>query len=380
MKRRVLIVSASIGGGHVAAAKALEDAFAAHPKIDSLDIDHIDLLNFTYVGFRRLYRDAYFDLVKNVPDFVDWFGKRLEKNHAGRQQRLLSRLSRVTSRRLARYVKRTQPDLIIHTHFLAPGLLNKANHAHIPQISVITDYGAHSIWQHDSIQHYFVACHEIEAHLKSLGVEASKIDVTGIPIAQAFKDLPTRSEAQNQVGLPDNSILFMASGMKPTTVQTILLQLRRLDLNTHVLVSTGRSPELTKRVEKAIEGFSGKTTFSLLGFTKELPQIMAAANLIIGKPGGLTTSESLAAGLPFAVVDPYPLQEEANANFLIENGAGFRIDPHSVFSYKLERYWSNPQKQQQMSQAAIELSKATAANDITEKLLQRYLMPGNTGS
>lgn len=373
MKKRILIISASIGGGHVAAANALMQAFELSEKQHLFDVEHIDILNFTYSGFRRLYRDAYFDLVKNVPDFVDWFGKRLENQHTGRRQKLLSRLSRVSSRKLAKHIAKNPPDLIIHTHFLAPALLNPSKHNHIPQVSVITDYGAHSIWRHDGIDCYFAACEEIKAHLLSLGVPKTSIQVLGIPIAQGFTQLPTREEAKKRLGYQHDLLLFNASGMKAETVKILLAQLCQLDLTIDVIVASGRSPDLQRIVTQTLASYEGKVRFEVLGFTTELPKIMCAANLMIGKPGGLTTSEALAAALPFAVVNPYPLQEEANANFLIEGGAGIRIEPLSVFSYKLQSFLNDSERQLKMADAARTLAKPHAANLIRDFLLENYI-------
>jgi processive 1,2-diacylglycerol beta-glucosyltransferase len=96
---------------------------------------------------------------------------------------------------------------------------------------------------------------------------------------------------------------------------------------------------------------------------------MAAADLILGKPGGLTTSEALAAGLPFAVVNPYPLQEEANTTFLLEHGVGFRIEPLSVLEYKLKRFLLDPNRRQNMQQQALRLAKPNAARQIIHSVL-----------
>ena len=370
MTKHCLIISASIGGGHVSAALALEQAFAQHPETQDWRVEHLDLINFTYVGFRRLYRDAYFDLVNRVPDFVDWFGRQLEQNHTGRQQRLLSRLSRIASRRLARYIKNHQPDIIIHTHFLAPALLNKARYAHIPQYCVVTDYGAHRIWYHSHLQGYFVACPEVAVHLRSYDIPSEHIHTTGIPIKQSFKSVLGQDDARQRLNVSGQSLLFLASGIKATVVRDLLQQLRQLSLDLDIFIICGRSPELQNVVRRSLQGYRGRSRFHQIGYSQDLPLYMAAADLLIGKPGGLTSSEALATALPMAIVSPYPLQEEANANYLLENGVAMRIEPLSVFGFKLERFLNEAPRQQHMRQAALQLAKPQAADHIVDYLSQ----------
>ena len=107
----------------------------------------------------------------------------------------------------------------------------------------------------------------------------------------------------------------------------------------------------------------------LIGFSDQIPRYMAAADLIVGKPGGLTTSEALAAGLPFAVVNPYPLQEESNATYLLEHGVGFRIEPLTVFNYKVKHFLQDVTKRQNMQRLALALAQPDAAHKIIQSVL-----------
>ncbi len=365
---KVLLISASIGGGHIAAAHALEEAFTDFP----CDVEHIDLLDFTSKIFRRLFRNTYFDLVKSVPDFVDWFGKRLDKDaHKSQQRRLLTHLTRVTSPRLSSYIRRFQPDLIVHTHFLPPVLLSKGYKKRVTEVVVVTDYGAHSLWVNGDVKRYFVATEEMSVHLHSLGVSLEKIRVSGIPISPRYQQLEAQNTARNSLGiLSSKVVLLMVSGMDKTTVAILLKQLKYFKITLTVVIICGRSTGLLSHIQKILASYQGSIDFRLISFTKELPCYLAAADILVGKPGGLTSSESLAAGLPFAVVTPYPLQEEANANFLLENGAGIRIEPLSVFGYKLERFFTDQEKQHRMQKAAKGLAKAYAANEIAKDLYE----------
>ena len=369
---RVLITSASIGGGHVAAGRALEEAFAAL----GAETLHVDLLDYTTVPFRRLYRQAYFELVRTAPDLVDWLGKRLDRGPQRtrlRHLRLRSRLTRLISYHLPRTIAAYKPALLVHTHFLPAEILSTLGHKlTAPQAVVVTDFAAHRLWLQAEVNRYFVAAEEVKAHLVSLGTAAERVRVSGIPIDSRFGSLERKEEARGNLGLvlDRDLVLVMAGGMSPQVLGGMLERLRRLRCHLHVVVVCGRTPEIQQRARKAVADADGLVSFDVLSFSEEIPRLMAAADLVIGKPGGLTTSEALAAGLPFAVVDPYPLQEEANANFLLEYGAGMRIDPLSTLELKLSRFLSDPERRRAMSEAARRLGRPEAAERIVRDLLE----------
>ena len=373
---RVLVVSASIGSGHVAAGRALEHAL----RDVGAETHHVDLLDYTTVPFRRLYRQAYFDLVRSAPDFVDWLGKRLDRAPAEtqtRQARLRARLARALSYHLPRQITRVRPTLLVHTHFLGPEILSAQRRAlAIPQVQVITDFFAHALWLRSSIRRYYVGADEIAVHLRASGVAPERVRVTGIPIDGRFATLPAKAAARAQLGLdPERDVLlFMAGGMEAKTAKTLLEQLLTLRWPLQAVLVCGRSPDLVAQLRPLVAEARGAAEASglvrprLLGFTDQVPVYMAAADVMAGKPGGLTSSEALAAGLPMAIVQPYPLQEEANANYLLEAGAGMRIDPLTTFSYKLQRFLADDGRRRQMAAAATRLGRPHAARDVVADL------------
>jgi processive 1,2-diacylglycerol beta-glucosyltransferase len=374
---RVLITSASIGAGHVAAGRALEAAFA---KLGTETL-HVDLLDYTTVPFRRLYRQAYFDLVRTAPDLVDWLGKRLDRGPVRnrlRHLRLRARLTRLISYHLPRTIGTYRPDLMVHTHFLPAEILSTLGHRlPAPQSVVVTDFAAHRLWLQPEVSRYYVAADEVKAHLVSLGTDPARVNVTGIPIDLRFAALESKSEARAQLGQsPDRDmVLVMAGGMGQQVLGSMLERLRNVRCHLHAVIVSGRTPELQQRARTAVAEADGLVTFDVLGFTDEIPRLMAAADLVIGKPGGLTTSEALAAGLPFAVVDPYPLQEEANANFLLEHGAAMRIDPLSTLELKLGRFFGDEKRRAAMSEAARRLGRPHAAELIARDLTEHTPTP-----
>jgi len=107
-----------------------------------------------------------------------------------------------------------------------------------------------------------------------------------------------------------------------------------------------------------------------VGYTKQMDEYMSAADLIVGKPGGLTTCEALTKGLVFVIVDPIPGQEERNSDHLLENGAAIRSNNPATLGYKIEKLLDDPARLEQMRLNALAFAKPRAALDIAEKLVE----------
>jgi processive 1,2-diacylglycerol beta-glucosyltransferase len=374
---RILIVSASIGGGHVAAGRALKGAFEEA----GIVADHIDLLEYTAAPFRRLYRQAYFDLVRTAPDLVEWLGRRMDKTPSedkSRQQRLRVRLTRMLSYELPNHIALARPDVVVHTHFLGAEILGgrlRRKRAAPPQVEVITDFFAHNLWLQPGLLRYYVATEEVAVHLHASGVEDSRIRVTGIPVDLRFAALPPMDEARAALGMASDRdvLLFMASGLDARTLTALLRELEELrwPLTTHLVC--GRSPELQAVAHAAVDVYEGPITFEIHGRRDDIPLLMASSDLLVGKPGGLTSSEALAAGLPLAVVQPYPLQEEANANVLLEQGAAMRISPVTTFSHKLRGFFADPERRRGMREAARKIGRPDAARAVVASVRDELL-------
>ena len=372
----MLIISASIGGGHVACGNALAGAFerlGAEPT-------HVDLLEYTALPFRRLYRQAYFDLVRNVPDLVEWVGRRLDRRPSETntvQKRLRARVNRLLAYALPRTIDRLEPDVLVHTHFLGPDIVSgrMRRRAPLPQAEVITDFFAHSLWLQPGVARYFVATDEVKVHLVSAGVDANRVRVTGIPIDLRFERLPEPAAARAARGLEldRDVLLLMAGGLEAGDLRALIGQLRSLAWPLTVLVVCGRSQELYKVANEAAAEAPGPATFRVFGRVDDVPDLMAAADVVVSKPGGLTSSEALAAGLPLLLVSPYPLQEEANANVLLENGAAQRIEPLSTFNHKLRKLLDDPEHREAMRAAARRLGRPSAATDVAKQVLDELV-------
>ncbi len=372
---RVLVLSASIGGGHVAAARALVAAFQEL----GAESEHVDLLEHTSLPFRRLYRQAYFDLVRTLPDLVEWIGRRLDKpsERTTVQRRLRARALRLLSYEVPRIVDQYQPAVVVHTHFLGAQIISGRMRRHrlLPQAVVITDFFAHAFWLQPGVARYFVASGEVKAQLLSAGVDEHRVRVTGIPIDLRFSELADSAPAAD----PDmkEHLLVLAGGLEADHVRKILTQLKEFRWPLKVTVVCGRSSELTNVAQSVVAESTGPVRFQVLGFVNNMAELMGSATLAVTKPGGLTSSEALAARLPMMLVSPYPLQEEINANVLLENGCAVRVEPLTTLSHKLRNLLEEEGRLAAMREAAARLAKPDAARTVARTVLDELTAGAN---
>ncbi len=371
MAKKVLILSASAGAGHLRAAEAIERAFA---ESGSPDIVHNhDSLRFTNPLFRRLYSKAYIEMVNRMPEVLGWLYDRLDQ--PDQDDRLQLEFDKLNTGPLIKLLERTRPDVTICTHFLPAEIISwlvGKGRLNTRLAIVVTDFDVHAQWLCPHFAHYFVAIDETRAHLEELGVPAGKVTVTGIPIDPAFARPKDKAEMRRKHGLrPEGPvILSSAGGFGVGRVDELMTALLKLKHPAQVVAICGRNEQLRARLLKLAAGRPSDAPVDLkvVGFTAEMDEYMAAADLIIGKPGGLTTSEAMARGLAFVVVSPIPGQEERNADHLLEEGAAIRCNNLPVIAYKVDALLDAPSRLAAMKAQASRLGKPRAAFDIVARV------------
>jgi processive 1,2-diacylglycerol beta-glucosyltransferase len=372
-KPRVLILSASSGAGHVRAAQALEKAFRAP---GNCEVEHIDALQHVSKLFQRLYDKTYIRMVRRAPDLMGLLYEQTDKPWRHPRERLA--MDRLNTQPMIRLLKKIQPDLCVATHFLPAEILAwliakkklQARHA-----IVVTDYDVHALWLCRTVDRYYVAIEEALEYLANIGVQREKLQVTGIPIDPLFEKSVSATDARRKLGLAASEpvLLLSAGGYGVGPLEQLVKDLLALQRPWQIVAIAGKSEPLKKRLDTLRKGAgktaSGQARLVPVGFTTEMDQYMAAADLLIGKAGGLTTSEALARELPMAVVEPIPGQEERNADHLLEAGAAVRCNNLPAAAWKIATLVDQPEKLRAMKQAARAMAHPDAARVIAEDAL-----------
>src|SRR5919202_2758041 len=200
MFKKVLILSASAGAGHVRAAEALERAFRLTNA--AREVRHVDTLLYTNKLFRHLYSKAYLEMVNKTPELLGWLYDYLDKPWKNERRRLA--LDKLNTRPFVKMLKEEQPDFVVCTHFLPAEILSwlqAKERIRTRQAVVVTDFDVHAMWLCHHYEHYFVALEETRAHMAALGIPSEKITVLGIPIDPVFAEEKEPRAMRDKLGL-----------------------------------------------------------------------------------------------------------------------------------------------------------------------------------
>lgn len=356
------------------AAQALEKAFAAR---GDCAVEHIDALQYVSKFFQRVYDKAYISMIRRAPELMGLLYERTDQPWQHLRPRLA--LDRLNTGPMIRLLKRVQPDLCVTTHFLPAEIIawliaKKKLRAH--NAIVVTDYDVHAMWLCRTVDRYYVAVDEAAEYLARIGVPREKLRVTGIPIDPLFATTVNRAEARKQLGLDAEAtlILISAGGYGVGPVEQLVKDLLALQKPWQIAAIAGKAEKTRKRLEELAKAAgnlpSGTARLCPVGFTTEMDKYMAAADLMVGKAGGLTTSEALARGLPMALIEPIPGQEERNADHLLEAGAAIRCNNLPAAAWKIATLLGDTARLKEMRDAARLLGRPGAAAAIAEDALR----------
>lgn len=361
---RILVLSVSAGAGHIRAAQSLCAA-----QTPGLELFHLDVLDLAPASFRKFYSTGYIKVVEKTPLIWAYLYQYTDKNTStSLLDRFRQQIEKFNTRKLESEIEKIAPDIIICTHFLPAELLSRRIAQQIPTPPVwvhVTDFDIHGLWLHPHMAGYFVASEEVAARLENRGIPPEQIHVTGIAIMPQFSQRLPRREAAEKLGLnPEKTTLLMMSGGAGVgNMEALVEQVAALPRDIQIIALAGRNEALLKSIQEIASRYPpGRITPQ--GFTNSIEWVMAAADLAITKPGGLTTSECLAMQLPMVIVSPIPGQEERNADALLESGCALKaVDPSSL-AFKLQLLIDHPERLASMREQQKNMAKPLAARHI----------------
>jgi len=180
----------------------------------------------------------------------------------------------------------------------------------------------------------------------------------------------TPSERTNgEIGIDphETTLLMMAGGLGIGELPDLAGRLLSLERSFRIVALAGKNERLKSDLERLARDHGDRLL--PVGFTTTIERFMAASDLAVSKPGGLTTSECLAVGLPMIVVSPIPGQEERNADFLLENGAALKAHDAAGLEFRVSELLDHPERLRGMRQAARRIARLRAAEDVLSIVL-----------
>ncbi|BAS28540.1 MGDG synthase family glycosyltransferase [Limnochorda pilosa] len=373
-----VLLESTYGGGHIQAGAALAAALAElDPSLTVERIDFFDLVNPVVNGAARF---AYIQSVTRAPVLWREFYERTgQLTPESSWQQFLYRLG---ARRLARFLAQRRPRVVVATHPTPGGVaaqLRRGRQLDAPVATVITDYIVHSQWLHPDVDLYIAGAEAVREALVARGIRPDRVAVTGIPIHPRFRQRVDPFRVRQRLGLSHQPVvLFMAGGYG--MVRGMVPACRQLAFaggSFQLIVVSGRDALLERRIREVVEG--SPRPVRVLGFVREVHELMSVADLLISKAGGLTVTEALAKGLPMVIYRPIPGQEEGNARFLVSRGAGRVVQSPEELVSEVQRLLDDPERRRRMAQAAAALGHPRADEEAARAILALARVPAAAG-
>ncbi|WP_164779536.1 MGDG synthase family glycosyltransferase [Paenibacillus kobensis] len=389
---KLLIIYASYGDGHLQAARAIREALELQG-VPSHCVKLIDIMAKASPLLNEVTRRFYTRSYSMMPSLYGWvYDRTRPMKHDSLFGGWLHSFGKDTMRRL---LLAEQPDAVIYTFpaFAAPSNRRRSRLPRVPAMAVVTDFDLHCRWVHPHVDRYYVATNDLKAELVKLGVASRRIIVSGIPVKRGFTHfaadhalLPSRdlslppkpiTDLYRQYNIPEDRPLVLimagAQGVMPDVSAICSALLRHPDLS--IALVCGRNTALADMMrERFLSSPSAENGFDRLhifGFVEPIHELMALADCLITKPGGITLSEGLAAGLPLFIYRPVPGQERNNALYLQSQSAAFITHHPEELSNAVQSLLSNPERLQFTQAASAALGRSGAADSIALDILSQ---------
>lgn len=367
-QHRALLLYISEVSGHHSATLAIEKALKIiEPRTEILNINSF---NYTNPIWEKVINKAYMGVIKKAPHIWDYLydNPRIVK----KTQTLKQAIHKANFGKLKILFDEFKPDCVVCTQAFPCGMLadyKKEFNLKFPLIGVLTDFMPHAYWVYQEVDFYVVASEEAKQRFIKEGVPEQKIKILGIPIDPKFSLELNKEKIAHKLKIDLNlpTILVMGGGQGIGPIKHIVNELKKLHLLFQLIVVAGKNKKLLKWLKKK-ELYSHKKLI-VFEYVNNIEELMEASDLIITKPGGLTTAEALAKGLPLVIVNPIPGQEENNTNYLLKKGAAVKNGKTNEINLLIEALLTNKDKLLKMKSCAKSLGRPASAIDIAQLIL-----------
>jgi processive 1,2-diacylglycerol beta-glucosyltransferase len=356
--KKILILTAGFGEGHNSAARGVRAGLARiAPKVE---VEMRDLFPETFGALNEIIRRAYIGLINRWPRswryVYDWLDRK--KDFDQRFQKF-----RGLKKNLARLLDHFQPDIVVSTFPPYPYLLQQilGNDRRCKNVAIVTDsITVNAIWYRSPADYFIVANDQSAAVVRGHGVASEKIKVFGFPVSPRFADLGKDRPSPGAIAPRVLYVINAGTQRAPDLVRKLLA------LNIQLTVTVGRNEKL----RRAIESAAGDHKIQIYGWTEEMPHLLCQSHVLIGKAGGATVQETIAAACPMIINHVVSGQEEGNAQLIVETNSGVIALSNDEVLSAVKQTFANDGKQWREWSASISgLSRPRASLDIAEFLL-----------
>lgn len=367
--KRVLLLYITKVSGHRQATLAIQRALKEQ---DSTTIaPTVNGFGYTYPVLEKVVNRAYMSVIKSTPKVWDFLydNPSLVKNSVS----IKEFLHKTSHKKIEKLFKRHKPDVVVCTQAFPCGMMADFKRTHglkTKIVGVLTDFAPHSFWLNDGVDYYVVPSEDSRERFAIKGIPLEKIKVLGIPVRTKFALQSDKVKIANELGLDPTipTLLIMGGGQGLGPIKSIVKSLIKIKQNVQMIVLTGTNKKILKNLRKKAEESHKKIL--VYEFASNVDELMDLSTLIITKPGGITTAESLVKGLPMVIVNPIPGQEMRNTDFLINKGIAIRIDKSRDIGEEIELLLKSPERLLKMRKNALAHGKPFATQDVAKLILE----------
>ena len=372
--RKILIFYASYGGGHLSAANSIKQCIDDNFK--NCETKLVDCMEYVNRPVNKITTTAYKELAKKFP----WaWGEVYSHSQKGPLAHISSASNNLLAKKLLKLLKEYQPDIVISTHPFGSQMVSYLKRKALVDCklaTIMTDFAPHDQWLvgKDYVDYYFVSHEKMRQELINSNVAENTVFATGIPLSNRFLMHFDKDEIMKSMGLnPDKRvILFFGGGEfglgRDKTVKILNSFITHVK-NHQIVAIAGKNEKMKIAFEKLVAETNSESFVKVLAYTKQVPELMSISDLVVTKPGGLTTTESLASGLPIVAINPIPGQEEENAKFLEDEGVAIWLKKNDDYDKIIADLLSDEDKLHQMKVNTKLLAKKNSTRDICDIIL-----------
>jgi len=365
---RILLMYITEVSGHHSATLAVEKALRILSP--GAEILNINAFNYTNPISEKIVNRLYMSIIKMTPRIWDYLydnDKIVKKINS-----LKETVHKLNSPKLKNLFDDFKPDVVACSQAFPCGMaadFKKTYRSPIPLVAVLTDHVPHSYWIYDTIDYYVAPSEDVALRLTKKGVPAEKIKPLGIPFDPKFNKPVVRAEVLKRLGFDPGklTVLVMGGGHGLGPIKSIVKSLETVKADFQEIIVTGVNRKLYKSLKKSLPGYKKKV--ALFEYASNINELMTASDIIVTKPGGITTAEAMANRLPMIIVRPIPGQEANNTAYLTAKGAAIKIDNAKDINIVVENLISDPARLNDLREGAGRIAKPQASLDIARLLL-----------
>ena len=372
--KKIIIFYASYGGGHLSAANSINEYITKN--YSNVQTKLIDCMKYVNKPIEKITSTAYNEMAKKTP----WaWGKIYASSQKGPLAHISTKSNKIFAIKLLKLLREEKPDLIISTHPFGSQMcsyLKRKGKITAKIATIMTDFAPHDQWLvgNEYTDYFFVAHNKMKESLINKGISENKVFATGIPISNKFLEKYNKKEVLSnlQFNLNLKTILFFAGGKfglgKSNTLDIFKCLVNDFE-NIQVIAIAGKNKKMKEEFNKIAKQSGKEEYIKIFEFVNNVPELMAVSDIVITKPGGLTTTESLVSNLPMIIINPIPGQEEENAKFLEKSNVGIWLKKNMNIRKTIYEFISNEDNLNKMSQNTKNISNKNSTKDICEILL-----------